>query len=122
MRKRFAAALQWFAILRDRAEIRISNYIAMSKDDEAANIRTDLVTPSTSSSGVEPPPSEDLSSNTPEQANVRDRPSDYLRRRCPACFGGECNERCAECTINVNDHSIEFRLQVFKWRWTAASL
>lgn len=75
--------------------MRISNYIAMSKDDEAANIRTDLVTPSTSSSDVEPSPSEDLSSNTPEQANVGDRPSDYLRRRCPACFGGECNERYA---------------------------
>ncbi|PPQ96562.1 hypothetical protein CVT26_006290 [Gymnopilus dilepis] len=72
LRKRFGNALQWYAVLQDTKNSQVQ--------DVLNNIRNapDAPTPS----------SEDMESEGEADSGL-ERPSDYLRERCPMCFGGK---------------------------------
>lgn len=100
MRRRFGNALQWYYVLVDQTNQHVRNSLDQARhvllSDNALKASTPgeqassspPATPPPSSSpppASSPPPSAAGQSSTQEPLT---RPSDYLRRRCPLCFGG----------------------------------
>lgn len=94
MRRHFGNALQWFYALVDKT----NHYVQESLDQARSNLLSDIsLEPSDPAPPPPPPPlstpsppltSPPQSSSTDDQSNTRKRPSDYLHRQCPLCFGG----------------------------------
>ncbi|EDR05524.1 uncharacterized protein LACBIDRAFT_302739 [Laccaria bicolor S238N-H82] len=81
---RFGNAMQWYATLIDCKNLRIQDYLDQ--------VRLSLTQPSDDNEDVEMESADDFEnqshSASPEPKQL-ERPSEYLRARCPLCFGGE---------------------------------
>ena len=101
IRRRFGNALQWYGHLIAQKELLISGVINEGRLKIEADIKPPLESEDLIEEGQnqEPPPS---SSPTPTGDDASDqshettkatpdipRPSEYLRQRCPLCFGGD---------------------------------
>ncbi|KAJ3729813.1 hypothetical protein C8R42DRAFT_569495, partial [Lentinula raphanica] len=93
LRRRFANALQWFNTLQDVATQYIDNVIENTRTSESSR------TPSTSSAHDTDTNDNDtddprhkrgrhIQEGTAGEGDGKSCPSEYLRRRCPLCFGG----------------------------------
>ncbi|KAJ7615780.1 hypothetical protein DFH06DRAFT_1013158 [Mycena polygramma] len=116
MRRQFAASLEWYTHLRHRADARIDQVLEATRKYgmSTAEPAPDGTPPGTPhpphGAGIDSPPppmppppptptpaagKKRKRDTTPEDPNpfppaeARDRPSEYLRARCPACFGGD---------------------------------
>jgi len=83
LRKRFSNALHWYNVLQDRASYFLDQMIEVGREEI---LREDNEEPE--------PPAEDSRQNEedrlPGEGSVPLlRPSEYLRARCPICFGGK---------------------------------
>ncbi|KZV81541.1 hypothetical protein EXIGLDRAFT_568755, partial [Exidia glandulosa HHB12029] len=95
-RKRLANALHWYEVLLNEKEAAVEQSLTVvieepaathdtAENDDAASDtvrrRVDRSTPSS-------PHGADKAEDDDNNASRQDRPSEYLRRRCPICFGG----------------------------------
>ena len=104
IRRRFGNALQWYGNLIAQKELLISGVINKGRlnlwADERVSLKSDDL--DGDDQNDEPPPSSspaptyddasDQSDESKESTNERSdssQPSEYLRQRCPLCFGGE---------------------------------
>lgn len=103
LRKRFSKSLQWFCALRDAARNHVDDFIVSSStchtadnrkrrghvinmgDGPLHSVERDNSPSEASSSQMESEEPGPESESTPESHR---RPSPYLQRRCPLCFGG----------------------------------
>lgn len=90
LRRRFGLSLQWFNVVRDRSQCIIQDWL----DDVRVYLNT---------KALEDTKGED--DDTVEvdvedsQANHHVRPSEYLRRRCAMCFGGDWSTKSNQLVI-----------------------
>ncbi|EPQ50190.1 hypothetical protein GLOTRDRAFT_50923 [Gloeophyllum trabeum ATCC 11539] len=83
LRRRFSNALSWYHTLRDTAEKTVHDWIQGSRP---CQLLEGMHQTDDSSPGLETPTTTRAMSGT--TADLQ-RPSEYLRSRCPACFGGQ---------------------------------
>ncbi|KAJ3714856.1 hypothetical protein C8R42DRAFT_590975 [Lentinula raphanica] len=87
LRRRFSNALQWYNTLVQVSTYYIDRVVEEDRDQHLVALgRSSSVTDS-----IDNAPSRQVEEEGParsEDEPTRDRPSDYLRRRCPLCFGG----------------------------------
>ncbi|EDR08566.1 uncharacterized protein LACBIDRAFT_327110 [Laccaria bicolor S238N-H82] len=80
LRRRFGSAMQWYATLIDKKNLLVNNYL----DDMRSSIKvSDENMEMADEDNIEI--DEDMHTAAPNL----ERPSDYLRGRCPLCFGGK---------------------------------
>ena len=104
IRRRFGNALQWYGNLIAQKELLISGVINEGRLKYLAEARFPLDSDDIDrgDQNYEPPPSssptsvaDEASDSSHESQNTTNgesdllRPSEYLRKRCPLCFGGE---------------------------------
>ncbi|PPR00336.1 hypothetical protein CVT26_009746, partial [Gymnopilus dilepis] len=83
LRKRFGNALQWYAVLQDEKRLQVQDFINLVRNTEVPT------SDSPADEEKEPGQTEKHVEEGKEGDKGLDRPSDYLRERCPACFGGK---------------------------------
>ncbi|KAF8870464.1 hypothetical protein CPB84DRAFT_1855562 [Gymnopilus junonius] len=87
LRKRFGNALQWYATLEDSKNQWMHKVInnVQKENRTVTDTIQDQARPGTQAEATEPSTPVADDANTPPL----DRPSEYLRERCPVCFGGK---------------------------------
>ncbi|KAH8115012.1 hypothetical protein DFH11DRAFT_1507975 [Phellopilus nigrolimitatus] len=116
LRKRFSKSLQWFCALRDAAWNHVDDFIVSSStchtadnrkrrghvinmgDGPLHSVERDNSPSEASSSQMESEEPGTESESTPESHR---RPSPYLQRRCPLCFGGRSWAHDPNSTIDL---------------------
>jgi hypothetical protein len=116
MRRQFPACLEWYTHLRDRVDAHVDRVLEVTRKcqlsaDAVEDDNPEHSVPSSAQGNAQPPPETPLPprpqasptpgdkrkrESTPEEEEnpfpdpeARARPSEYLRARCPACFGGD---------------------------------
>ncbi|KAL1743148.1 hypothetical protein HDZ31DRAFT_65300 [Schizophyllum fasciatum] len=134
LRKRFGYALLWFTHLQDIVDVRVENYIAapasqaaipLDSDDSGSDDNSIPSSPIISAVEARSHPSpctgqrrkrpRDSDGGSPsahglyaaegDKVQLPDRPSDYLRSRCPACFGS--NHRLSSLQAATPDSIVQ---------------
>ncbi|KAK7056595.1 hypothetical protein VNI00_002311 [Paramarasmius palmivorus] len=140
LRRRFSNALQWYNSLKHQVEMFVDNLIQTARDDSCSYHNEDGVSHETPSPLISNAPSHTNPSDDSEEdseprkktrptlptPNSLQRPSYYLRSRCPACFGSSvqysegfgaivCVDACFTQKHNkqVPDHPTSYPKSVF---------
>lgn len=90
LRRRFANTLQWYGALRDAQTAHVNGIILERRED-----LVECIQPRPPNNGS--PETDEAAPRAdarPQGSQVKERPSSYLRERCPLCFGGR--ESCGE--------------------------